>query len=355
MKINLNGPVTDKTSYGLVLLNLFLNLDIPKEDIFVHPVGQAGQLHKSFESIYDRLHKLFPCDAPSLRVYHQFDMASSIGRGPRCGMVFSEMDRLTPYERHNLNSLDLVIVPSEWAKSVYCDSGVTVPIKVAELGYDPTIFRPVQAHKDTCVFLSVGKWEVRKQQDQIVEAFNKAFCNYDNVQLWMSYDNMFMDPKELDAKEAYYRGSVLGSKITRVPRQSTQAGIARLMNSAFCFVAPSLAEGANLELIEAMACGMHTIATNYSGHTAFLSEKANKLIEPTGLVTAFDRKWFNTGELANCGKWCTYNLDDLVDQMKWIYGIFQGDRSLNQAAIEHAAQFTWKNTADKTLSFLKDL
>lgn len=355
MKINLNGPVTDKTSYGLVLLNLFLNLDIPKESVFVHPVGQVNQLNKSFESIYSRLNKLFPYDAPSLRVYHQFDMASSIGRGPRCGMVFSETDTLTEFERHNLNSLDLVIVPSEWAKSIYVNSGVQTRIEVAELGYDPNIFRPIQAHKESCVFLSVGKWEVRKQQDQIVEAFNKAFCSHDNVQLWMAYDNMFIDPKELDSKESYYRSTVLGNKIIRVPRQSSQAGIARLMNSAFCFVAPSLAEGANLELIEAMACGMHTIATNYSGHTAFLSEKVSQLIEPTGLTTAFDRKWFNTGELANCGKWCTYDLNDLVEKMRLIYNIFENDRSLNQNAIEHAQRFTWKNTADKTLSFLKDM
>ena len=355
MEINLNGPVTDKTSYGLVLLNLFLNLEIPAESIFVHPVGQVSQVHKSFESIYSRLNQLFPYDAPSLRVYHQFDMASSIGRGPRCGMVFSEMDRLTKFECHHLNSLDLVIVPSEWAKSVYSDSGVTTQIRVAELGYDPTIFKPVQAHKDTCVFLSVGKWEVRKQQDQIVEAFNKAFCQYDNVQLWMAYDNMFMDPRELGSKESYYRGTPLGSKIIRVPRQNTQAGIARLMNSAFCFVAPSLAEGANLELIEAMACGMHTIATNYSGHTAFLSKNANLLIEPIGKTTALDGRWFKAGGIANDGNWCTYKLDDLVDHMKWIYGIFNGDRSLNNKAIEHAKQFTWKNTADKTLSFLKEL
>lgn len=357
MQLNLNGPVTDHTSYGLVLLNLFNNLTLNKEDIFVHPISGVSISNKEFAAITNRINRLFPYDAPCLRVYHQFSMAESIGRGPRCGMVFSETDELTEFETYNLNSLDLVIVPSEWAKSIYVKSGVQTRIEVAELGYDPAIFYPIKTDKEKCIFLSVGKWEVRKQQTQIVDAFNSAFTNSDNVELWLCDSNPFMRPEELDAIHQSYKNSKLGSLIKILPRQKSQKDIARLMNTAFCFVAPSLAEGANLELIESMACGMHTIATNYSGHTAFICEKTTRLIEPRSQILAVDNKWFNSGKLANCGRWCTYDLSDLVNHMKDVYDLFKTDKtaSLNTAAIEHAKSFTWKNTADKTLSFIESV
>ena len=197
MKINISGYITPNTSYGIATLNLikayidightcaiFPNSDLSRTDFgeyttYVRDCILAGE-------------DFSPNDI-SLRIAHQFDMATGIGFGPRVGYTFFEVDKLTKLESTNLNSLDLVLVPSEWAKQVCIDSGVNTYISECPAGYNPNIFKPVEYIPKECVFLSVGKWEVRKQQDAIVEAFYNAFSNNDNATLIMSMDNPFMD------------------------------------------------------------------------------------------------------------------------------------------------------------------
>lgn len=337
--------MTSKTSYGLVTYNIIKELEKAGYNPAFFPIG--GQNTKEavpahITKAIDRA-SIFSNTAPSLRIAHQFDMAESIGKGKRIGFTIFEMDSFTEYEKHQLRSLDKLIVPSKWAAGV-CSSNKMSDVSVVNLGYDPEIFKPVDYRPPKCVFLSMGKWEVRKQQDQIVEAFNGAFKDGDSVELWMSFDNAFLDPKFIQEKARVYKSTKLGDKIKILPKVETQQEVARIMQQAHCFVAPSLAEGWNLELLEVMACGKETIATNYSGHTEFISANTTFLLEPKGLVKAEDGMWFNRSTKSNCGSWCQYNEGDLIWHMSGVYHMFCSKTSFsNKKIIDHASKFTWAN------------
>ena len=63
------------------------------------------------------------------------------------------------------------------------------------------------------VFFNCGKWEVRKGHDVLVEAFNLAFSELDNVELWMMCENPFFDEKEQSDWIGLYKNSKLGKKL----------------------------------------------------------------------------------------------------------------------------------------------
>src|SRR5262245_7281166 len=72
----------------------------------------------------------FDPQAPCLRIYHQFLMAVRIGRGKFIPYTFFELDPLTPLDVHHLNTGDLVLVASHWAKEVCERSGVLPAVAV---------------------------------------------------------------------------------------------------------------------------------------------------------------------------------------------------------------------------------
>ena len=176
MNLNLTGYITTSTSYGLVTLNFMRSL----MDLNVN-VATHGISHNEDYGVYDAYvrkssltAKHFETEAPCLSIKHPFDFAQSVGCGPRIGYTFFEVNKLTSLELNHLRSLDKLIVPSMWAADICIAHGIA-NTEVCPAGYDDTIFTPIDYIPKSCIFLSVGKWEVRKQQDNIVKAFAKAF------------------------------------------------------------------------------------------------------------------------------------------------------------------------------------
>lgn len=353
MKINLTGYITLATSYGLVTLNFLKGLtDLKHEVSIFENIGDGSAFGPFQPYVRDSslLAKSFDADAPCLSIRHQFDMAPSIGRGPRIGYTFFEVNKLTKLELHHLRSLDQLIVPSKWAADVCMNSGLSLP-EVCPAGYDDSVFTPVDYMPKSCIFLSIGKWEVRKQQDQIVMAFNKAFGPKDNVKLWMSCNNRFIKPF-VDEKKRVYK-ELLKERIQLFDHFPNHGDLARIIQQSYCFVAPSLAEGWNLPLLESMGCGKFNIATNYSAHTEFCDAQSSTLIEPTALVPALDNMWFRENNETNCGEWCSYNEDDLIEAMREIYKKYQEGKTLNNNALNNARKFTWAQSSKKMIDCIQ--
>merc|ERR1712167_234812 len=87
-------------------------------------------------------------------------------------------------------------------------------VDVAPLGVDPSIFKCADKEpNDKTIFLNVGKWEIRKGHDILCDAFNEAFKEDDNVELWMMNHNPFLDEAQEAEWHNLYLQSGLGSKI----------------------------------------------------------------------------------------------------------------------------------------------
>jgi glycosyltransferase involved in cell wall biosynthesis len=351
--INLVAPI-NQLGYGVVGANILKALNKAGKNVALWPVG--GRVEWPGDSYFQGVVKkgMFNAQfynevAPSLRIWHQFELDMFPGRGRRVAWPIFELDKFNDRELHHLKRVDHIVVCSEWAKSVIEANGIDVPVTVVPLGVDPELFycneaeRASRAYwlKDATVFINVGKWEKRKGHEELLAAFNAAFSPRDNVELWMINDNPFIG-HENDIWKKKYANSAMGPNIKFFPRFEGHHQMRKVFAHVDCGVFPSHAEGWNLEIPELMACGAHIIATDYSAHTQFLADENSFKIDSTGLEEAHDGKWFN-GQ----GNWTTFDIDQLVERLREVHERKQsGELGLNTAGIETAKGLTWERSVE---------
>lgn len=347
MFINLIAPCNN-LGYGVVGYNFLKTLVSSGHNVSYFPIGKPewGGDPRFPELVkHTRTNAAFyNSDAPSVRIWHQYELDLFPGKGQKIGFPIFELNKFDNREIHHLKALDKIFVASEWAKGVV-ESNVDVPVKVVPFGVDTGLFYRDDEEREASywsrhktIFINVGKWEVRKGHNELLEAFCKAFKPDDPVELWMINHNPFIGAENELWKKKYVE-SPMGQNIRIYPRVTSQDDLRVIFNQADCGVFPSKAEGWNLEILELMACGIHIIASNYSGHTAFVNADNSMLIEPVGLETARDGKWFH-GQ----GEWAKFDIEQLVHHMREVHRKKQsGELGMNEAGLKTVKRFTWDN------------
>jgi glycosyltransferase involved in cell wall biosynthesis len=355
MNININAPI-NQLGYGITGLNIVKTLN-EQCNLSLFVIGQPQVTNKEDADIISKCIKnshFFDVKAPCIKIWHQHDMAQFIGKGKRIGFPIFELDQFSDLEKHHLKSLDEIFVCSEWAKKIVINNidFSKNNIHVIPLGVDTSIFKDGAIESNTPTrFFNCGKWELRKGHDIIVDIFNKAFDQDDNVELFMMCDNPFYTEEEQKEWMDLYKNSKLGSKIHIIPRQNTQQEVYNIMNKMHCGIFMSRAEGWNLELLEMMACGKMVITTNYSAHTEFCNDTNSLLVPINDTEVAYDGKWFH-GQ----GKWAKIDNDAkdcAIQHMRVVHKLNKDNASLtNYAGIETAKEFSWKNSGRKMLNVI---
>lgn len=366
MPINFTTPI-NTLGYGVVGLNILRELELTGAEPALWLVGHQAEAHPENGELIQRCldrTQFFDWVAPSLRLFHQFDLAQHVGQGKKWGFPIFELDKFKRNEKHHLVSQDGLFVTSHWAKTVVENEigNNTLAIVVAPLGVDRSIFNennPLTPAPDVTRFFNCGKWEVRKGHDVLLEAFNRAFEKSDNVELWMNCHNpCFSDPLKYQAYnaqwESSYKSSKLGNKImVSASRAPTQYDVARMMAVMDCGVFPARAEGWNLELGEMLAMGKHVITTGYAAHLEFCDSVNSLLIPYRESEPAHDGEWFNADNPAWNGEpgcWMELGEDEieiLVHHMRSIHKCKQeGGLGVNSAGINTMKRFTWRRTAE---------
>jgi glycosyltransferase involved in cell wall biosynthesis len=348
MHLNLVAPI-NQLGYGVVGYNVLKSL-LANHDVSYFAIGKPSwDSDLTFVKGAIERAQSFNKDAPSIRIWHQNDLAMFPGGGQRIGWPIFELNKFTDIEKVHLSSVDKLFVCSNWAKTVLEENGIKPPlgIHVVPLGVDTSIFYKNEAalqHRaywtqDKTVFLNVGKWEVRKGHNELVEAFNAAFTPEDDVELWMLNHNPFIG-RENENWKTKYLSSPMGGAIKIIPRMNSQKELCDVFNSVDFGVFPAHAEGWNLEPLELMACGIPSIVTNYSGHTEYLNETNSLLVEPNGMESARDGRWFHGN-----GEWCTFEIDELVAAMRAAHDYkFSSSKKFEDGMAATVAKFSWSNT-----------
>lgn len=358
MNINLITPI-NQLGYGIAGLNILKSLSL-LSNVSLFPIGPVQITNKENSDIAKQslLNAKMPdFNAPCIRIWHQHDMSQFVGRGKKIGFPFFELNVFTTQEKHHLNSVDQLFVCSSWAKDICLDQLQLTEdqINVIPLGVDSQIFHPnnyeFTSPNPNTVFFNCGKWEVRKGHDILVEIFNEAFEENDNVELWMMCHNPFLNENDQNEWVNLYSKSKLGSKIKFIPRANTQEEVYNIMSEIDCGVFPSRAEGWNLELLELMSCGKNVITTNYSAHKEFCNNTNSYLVDITEQETAYDGKWFHGN-----GEWAKINEDaknQFITHLRSIHNLKQQNKlNINQHGIVTAQYFSWDHAARKIINYV---
>lgn len=351
------------TGYGQTGLNFLKELvgKGSRVSLFPHATPVCEQVDHNLVWQAQLEAEQFSYQAPCLQIWHQDKLQTRIGRGHYAAMPIFELDRFTDIERHSLNYPDHLFVCSNWARKIILDNGLrdensvsVVPLGVDNILYSPSV-RSINT-SDDCIFLNVGKWEIRKGHDMLIEAFLETFHPDDNVQLWMMTHNPFLNPYQTLQWENMYLENDLGraGKIKIIPWQHNTQDKINFMRQATCGVFPSRAEGWNLGLLEMLALGKHVIATNYSAHTEFCTDENAHLVDINDVEPAYDGIWFHEQ-----GNWAELGESQIVQfktHLRSVYETHQkGDLNRNEAGIATATQFSWANGVERLEKFYETL
>lgn len=356
MKINLSTSV-EQLGFGIFGLNLLVELEKLGHEVSLWTGSvetqamHANVVQKAIERkvTYDRL-------APSVSI--SGDFARHIGKGLHAAVLVFEGDRFEPGQVYLYQQQDVLFVLTEWAKAVVrqYQELAKIPVHVIRHGVDRSLFNEQRTSNPVpdgaTRFLGIGKWELRKGHDFLIKAFNAAFSEHDNVELWMASTNPFLTVEQNNVWRDSFKNSRLGSKVKLLHKRApAQDGLLPLIAQADCGVFPARAEGWNLPLLEMMSCGKSVIATNYSGHTEFCDPNNCLLIDVDKVEPAQDSVPFKAqGYWGRLGQ---RQLDQMVEHFRNVHRLKQaGALQTNMAGVATAKELTWRSVAERLVKGL---
>ncbi len=119
--------------------------------------------------------------------------------------------------------------------------------------------------EDNFVYLSVGAMTWNKGLDILLAAFARVIETEPDARLFLKgadglYPSKSFVREVLDDLPAKARQAV-AERLIYEGRTLSEQGMAHLFRTADCYVAPYRAEGFNLPVLEAMACGVAVVCT----------------------------------------------------------------------------------------------
>lgn len=243
----------------------------------------------------------------------------------------------------SINSADELWTTSKWAKDVFINSGVDIPVYDFKLGVNSLNYSPPTKPKclirDKFTFLCIGSPSTRKNSQMSVDAFIKLFGN--NAGFQMIYKSN--GPPDARVNNDIPDAKMLVKdhpRIKVIDWQVSEEDLAAIYDQADCVLYPTSGEGWGLLPLQGIAKGIPTICTNATACTEFAE-----------LSVPLDFKWGTKnmfGIYDGCGNWAEPDFDDLCDKMLYVVNnydevskkTFNGAQWVNQ-------NLTWQKVTEE--------
>jgi len=253
-----------------------------------------------------------------------------------------EADMLPPAWVPILNAEDEIWVPSNFCKDVFRNSGVHKPITVITHGVDLRIFTPRGEGRwrdPRFTFLFIGDDLPRKGLDVFLRAFREEFGVDEPIRALLKL----------------HGGHVGQSKNIHVIKGIIPfSDVLSLYRSADCYVMSSRGEGFGMCGLEALACGLDVIYTNWGGQTEFLSKEiaypvAYELIPVRDMPYDYVPLWGRA-------KWAEADIVDLKRTMRHVYENREEARQRTRRGLKMVwSGYSWTHVAEKMLERLREI
>jgi glycosyltransferase involved in cell wall biosynthesis len=302
------GPVYDPSGYGNEARSFVLALD---DQAMPPSLRAAGHHSAAFREAVDgkvraRLDAMLvrPIDDGFVGVIHMPPsfMQRIPGADYLIGRTMFETDGLSPDLVERCNLMDELWVPSAFNAETFRRAGVRARLVRMPGAIDSTRFRPgleplpIPGVRGT-VFLSTIEWKPRKGWHTLLAAWADAFDHTDEVSLVFrasipGQTESDCAPEILRQIDAWLaergRSRAELAPIIVLGRQVPDADVPRLYAAASVYVTASSGEGWGYPYMEAMASGLLTIATRWSGNLEFMHDENSLLCDVESLIPAID-------------------------------------------------------------------
>jgi glycosyltransferase involved in cell wall biosynthesis len=252
--------------------------------------------------------------------------------------------------------IEKIIVPSIHTETAIANScngdnvdKIMSKVIVIPHGVNLELFYPIKSDKDKFTFLLNKGW--RNNQDRggtqyAIKAFMEEFTNKEKVRLIVKINSAYGIPnidkllKEMDF-----------DKRTDLPELIIDATeynyneLIKLYNNADVFVCATRAESFGIPGLEAKACGLPTIQTNFGGQIDYMKQDTDFYIDYKLIEVKHELSYEGI-------KWAIPDIDHLKVLMRHCYNNKEEIKERGKKAIETAKEFTWENTAKAIFKYI---
>jgi len=283
----------------------------------------------------------------------------TLGTRYRIAFCTSETTAIPIPHLFYLYRADMVWSMSSWGRELLERHGLSAEkIRVVPAGVDTTVFTPPLSERQRGKlfrFLCVGKWEERKGTADLVRAFSEEFDPAEPEELVMHCGTSWARKLDFRQEIAQVLASTGRNGARIVPSDPVELrSLVDLMQSCHAFVLPTRGEAWGLPILEAMACELPCIVTDYSGPTEYANEDNCYLIRVQEMRKVEDTEFFYSGY--DWGMWAQPDLAHLRSLMRFVYENPEDARRKARRAREDAVKYwTWDLAAEKAVAHIQEL
>lgn len=296
------GPLLDPSGYSDEVRGFLLSLDRCGWEVAARQIGYMkeddGILPAHAEIVRRASRRPAPNGEFVLVHHHQpADGQPLHGNGPDVARTMFETDRIPRTWQRRLLEVDEIWVPAEFNVETFQRGGIPGErIKVLPGTLDFDVFQrdgteplPLPEGTRGFTFLSTFDFTDRKGWDILLEAWARAFDPDEDVSLVLKCLTLHgVTEASIRERIAAFLNGRPTAPIVLDTRVLPTADLARLYAAVDAFVLPSRSEGWGRPLMEAMALGVPTIGSRWSGNLAFMHD---------------GNSWLADGEVCDIEKW----------------------------------------------------
>jgi glycosyltransferase involved in cell wall biosynthesis len=268
---------------------------------------------------------------PPMVAVHEYlpgDTQFVVKRSVNVARAMFETDRLPASWLGALLDRDEVWVPSRFNIETFARSGIpeerlrvlggTMDFDSFAPGAEPW---PLDAPDGSFVFLTNFDFSERKGWKQLLHGWAKAFDRTDDVCLVLKTGSFYVDDAAVEQRIDEFLRTELGiagleslAPVRLMYDRLPVAAMPRLYAGADAYVLPSRGEGWGRPYMEAMAMGLPTIASRFSGNLEFMDDETSWLVDGELVDVPDQADLFNSFYVGH--KWFEADVDDLAAALR---------------------------------------
>jgi glycosyltransferase involved in cell wall biosynthesis len=277
-------------------------------------------------------------------------------------LMLQEMG-ISSLQTTHANSNAVIITPSQWSRAGFIQSGADPNrVVVVPHGVDTDIYKPLSEgdrHQwrsqlgwtDSFVFLNIASPFFNKGIHTLFKAFAAVIQQYPHARLVLKWTNSIFASETtphqiIDQVLSPSDAARVKERFRFISDSLSFEQVALLYQVSDAYVSPYLAEGFNLPVLEAIACGLPVICTQGGPTDEFTTPQFALAIASTLQTKVFEQEQLFVLQP---------NLEHLICLMKQAIA---EPTFLTEARLEGpkfvANGFTWKHVVDRLLAVMSD-